>query len=469
MLSRAQAIENLKGEIAILAGHVFAYSRYDKKDEIESFDAWTLWTFRVFESLVTVSLIDKGIEFDDRGLPILSEDFHRNRLIPPVTYAINYSRQYYPLQCVQLMNQLRQRRNEAAHICGITKEALATFLTTFKNITYWFLLESPSLRNDYEQSGVIAAFDQLDKDISLAFLYENQRIILDSAAEMNKKLDLLLEGQTVIKDQLSNIENQLVDISSKITGYQSLVEKQIELASSEEEQEHILHAFSQECIERIMQSFSSNSNKKLYDDEREKLIISIGDSAWSKMEESSKSFLISAKTMYNQFIGMEEIIDYSGICLLVTKALEVEMSKRFCSRFVAYLKSKYPGKVNYVNYPTTLLDKYGKPVKAKHFTLGSVPYVLGFYVADDITPAQLDNNKKKLEEYAKSELFANSPDIDVLDTLKVYGGRVDEIKERYRNPSAHTNEMSRVSAVECFGTVIDVEKLLKKMLDSFDR
>ena len=26
--------------------------------------------------------------------------------------------------------------------------------------------------------------------------------------------------------------------------------------------------------------------------------------------------------MFNQFVGMEDIIDYSGVCLLVTKALE---------------------------------------------------------------------------------------------------------------------------------------------------
>ena len=45
---------------------------------------------------------------------------------------------------------------------------------------------------------------------------------------------------------------------------------------------------------------------------------------------------------------------------------------------------------------------------------------------------------------------------------------VEEVKNDYRNPSAHTNELRRVDAEQCFALVVDVEKLMKKMLDSFD-
>lgn len=37
------------------------------------------------------------------------------------------------------------------------------------------------------------------------------------------------------------------------------------------------------------------------------------------------------------------------------------------------------------------------------------------------------------------------------------------------NPkAAHTNELKRVNAEQCFELVLDVEKLLKRILDSFD-
>ncbi len=37
----------------------------------------------------------------------------------------------------------------------------------------------------------------------------------------------------------------------------------------------------------------------------------------------------------------------------------------------------------------------------------------------------------------------------------------------YAGLCAHTNALGRISAEECFNLVLDVEKILKKMLDSF--
>ena len=173
--------------------------------------------------------------------------------------------------------------------------------------------------------------------------------------------------------------------------------------------------------------------------------------------------------MINQFVGMEDIVDYSGVCLLVTKALEVEMRKRFCIRYIAYLKAKYPGKANLSKFPYSMLNHFGKPLSPKHFTLGSVAFVMGISVPDNTTEEQVKHNIEELEAYAKSELFAKSPEIDIIGTLQYYASRVDDIRERFRNPSAHTNTVKRINAVECFETVVDVEKLLRVMLDSFGK
>ena len=179
--------------------------------------------------------------------------------------------------------------------------------------------------------------------------------------------------------------------------------------------------------------------------------------------------MVSSKMMFNQFVGMEDIVDYSGVCLLVTKALEVEMSKRFCIRYIAYLKAKYPGKANMSKFPYSMLNRYGKPLSPKHFTLGSVAFVMGISVPNDVTEEQIQHNTEELKAYAKAELFAGKPDIDILGILQHYASRVDDIRERFRNPSAHTNEVKRINAIECFETVVDVEKLLRVMLDSFDK
>ena len=48
-----------------------------------------------------------------------------------------------------------------------------------------------------------------------------------------------------------------------------------------------------------------------------------------KMEAASQTFLVSAKVMYSHLIELDDVIDYSGVCVLVTKALEMEIKKRF--------------------------------------------------------------------------------------------------------------------------------------------
>lgn len=198
------------------------------------------------------------------------------------------------------------------------------------------------------------------------------------------------------------------------------------------------------------------------------MILSFGESAWGKMEESSKTFLVSSKVIFNHLIGLQDMVDYSGVCLLVTKALEVEIGKRFCKNFLTYLKQKYPGKANYSQFPTVLLDRYGKPIKLKHFTLGSVAYVLCYLEANDITEEQSENNKTKLLEYSKEKLFSGKSDDEIKSIVSDYAESVEEVKNDYRNPSAHTNELRKVDAEQCFALVLDVEKLMKRMLDSFD-
>lgn len=283
---------------------------------------------------------------------------------------------------------------------------------------------------------------------------------------MNQKLDLLLKGQGEIKHQLESIEEQLSQITAKIEGYQSLVKRQMEIASSDEEKEHIIHAFSQECIDKIMQTADMKHNQQQVEIEKRKLMCSFGSSAWNKMDASSQTFLVSAKVMFNQLIGITDIIDYSGICLLVTKALEVEMSKRFYRWYKGFIQSNYDDESE---YPTTLMNHNNKLLDYKQFTLGSVPYVLGYKKQRKLTKKQIDNNESKLKEYAEKELFSTNTDVDVLKVLKQYGEKVEDIKERFRNPSAHTNEISRTSAKECLEIVVDVEKLMKNMLDSFDK
>ena len=56
-----------------------------------------------------------------------------------------------------------------------------------------------------------------------------------------------------------------------------------------------------------------------------------------------------------------------------------------------------------------------------------------------------------------------------MDLLAEYAEDIETVRKDYRNPSAHTNMLQEINAKECMDLVIDVEKLLKRMVDSFDK
>ena len=56
---------------------------------------------------------------------------------------------------------------------------------------------------------------------------------------------------------------------------------------------------------------------------------------------------------------------------------------------------------------------------------------------------------------------------DITLSEEKYRAIVTKLKTKYRNPAAHTNELKFIQAQECFDMIVDVEKILKKMMDTF--
>lgn len=77
--------------------------------------------------------------------------------------------------------------------------------------------------------------------------------------------------------------------------------------------------------------------------------------------------------------------------------------------------------------------------------------------------------KDKLIEYLTAEVFVGKSEDEVLTIISEYAEDIETVKDDYRNPSAHTKELTKINAEDCFNLVLDVEKLLKTMLDSFEK
>ena len=252
--------------------------------------------------------------------------------------------------------------------------------------------------------------------------------------------------------------------------FRDLIEDSLENELSEEEYEKIISKFSDKCVKKIRSSIEKDVlGSHDCEEMKEELIGTLGESAWKKLNRQSKRFLITSKITFNNLCDLEDIIDYSGVCLLVTKALEVELTKRFYKWFYKYLEDN---NVPLNEYHTSLVEKDDNGdlqiLPDYKWTLGGIPYILCHKKHPN--PEIHEKNVSILIKYSKDKLFTDShSDEEIKKTLRKYGKEIKNITYRYRNPSAHTDELQCRQAKKCLDYVIDVKHFLKKMLDSFDK
>lgn len=291
----------------------------------------------------------------------------------------------------------------------------------------------------------------------------NQEEILNNLNKQNEEIKNILEK---LNETVEGMDEKLDNILNQLSHVQSHTEKLIKTAVTEEEIDRIIQVHTTQCVENIMEYQNNMVKDENYYVEKENLIKSFGLDSWKKLSNDSKTFLITSKFMYNHLSKLNENFDYSGICVLTTKALEVEIFKRFFTDFLTYLDDKFNR--DYSKYHTALLHRNTKPLFPERFTMGNIAFVLCYKENWTDTENEKVNNKIILLEYCKDHIFSNYSDNEILSTLNYYGEKIEFIKDKYRNPSAHRNQIKRVDAEECIDLIIDVEKLLKQMIDSFD-
>lgn len=293
--------------------------------------------------------------------------------------------------------------------------------------------------------------------------------------EMYENLDgfegRMHERFDTLEQKLDEILDQINECMTIIEDYQKDVKTRLDDTVTTEEFDKIMSDFTNDCVEQIKKYTDNYTTTQLYKTEEYHLKRSFGDDAWKKLSPNSQNYLTTAKFTYSQMRSSERM-DYSGVCLLVTKALELELSTRFRKKFLEYLKDK-----DLDEYPPSLINKkYNRPIYKNEFTLGTAVHLFGF-----VPKSQMKNIKQNdIEEYNKNHsittdytrqrLFKNFSDDEkkIRETLLKYGEYVEAIRVDYRNPAAHTNKLTKINADECFEFVLDSEKVLREMLDSFD-
>ena len=68
----------------------------------------------------------------------------------------------------------------------------------------------------------------------------------------------------------------------------------------------------------------------------------------------------------------------------------------------------------------------------------------------------------------QNALFANcNSDADALSKLDFISNSAETIRNNYRNPAAHTTPMNKILADQCLDYIVDVTKILVKLMEMF--
>lgn len=205
---------------------------------------------------------------------------------------------------------------------------------------------------------------------------------------------------------------------------------------------------------------------------KDALIDELTDRIWTRLKDESKNFLITAKSTFVMMSNKEDgnLYDYSGVCLLITKTLEIEVTKRFLTDYKCYLSSKYKKESD---FPKSLQKRNKQKKKMEiideeHFTLGEVIHLLGVEYDRDKHHLKWVSSPEKDEflSYSRECLFDSSRiETDKIENeLLLDCEFIEKVRKDYRNPSAHKKALTLIKAQECLNYVVDVQEMLKKML-----
>lgn len=218
-----------------------------------------------------------------------------------------------------------------------------------------------------------------------------------------------------------------------------------------------------ECVVEIIEGIEHTSDYSKFQKHIEQ---TIGISAWNKMTQNAQIFLITAELLYDQWKIYGDDIDFAPICMSVSKALEVEVTRRY---FMGYLD--YLNKHKEILPDELMIKENGsyRPKYEEEFMLGNITGVTGYAVYLDTETVKLvgrltDENQNFLK-YAKVELFAGKSEAECAQLVKKHVYNIKKVCVQYRNPSAHKQKVTKISARECLDYMIDVKKVMGEMLD----
>lgn len=184
-------------------------------------------------------------------------------------------------------------------------------------------------------------------------------------------------------------------------------------------------------------------------------------SSWKQLQANTQTFLVTGGAFFEQMSAIRQSMDYSGVCFMLGKAMEVELKKRLFKGFCQYVESQRPMALYASDWPKILCGRSasGTPcLRADgQITLGALAYICCGKYGDDVSAAS--QHMKWLSSYGRSVLFNQIlSDREVQELFAYMGKFIHHVADTYRNPSAHNQIISYSKALECLNYILEQEK-----------
>jgi hypothetical protein len=278
-----------------------------------------------------------------------------------------------------------------------------------------------------------------------------------SIEERDRKIAELEEKNKIYEAMLSSIIplETLNESVKKILSKKEALSEQIALGN-----EVAINELSDFIVQSSLELFGTHVND--FNEQHFESLIKdcLTDTVWNKMSDKSQTCIITSKVAYEslQKTDKDDKMDYSGVCILAAKALDIEISNRFFYQYINYLKETTPLK----KWPKALFDNDNMLISEEKFTLGSVKYVVGI---DEYGEIRSNYTYRMFANYSKSQLYATHlSETDLKNHLTKCIQCVETVRNNYRNPAAHRTSLDSITAKECIDYLVDTYKKLKEIL-----
>ena len=222
----------------------------------------------------------------------------------------------------------------------------------------------------------------------------------------------------------------------------------------------------------------------------------LGNRAWNLLYQDDKSFLLTSRLIYQDLINVYDMdkIDFSAVCIGLTKTLESFLTRQFIYKIKAYCDKnsnrefdyilKYKGedkdmknttlfeiikafpKLNFVENGREKDINKGKYI----FFDNSYSYIVDNY---DFKIANMNDYIDKRDVYKSifsEELFddKNFFQDEFLNFSKEMVLGLNYVRLNHRNRAAHKGALTKKDADECYDILLITEKLIKIFADKLN-